>query len=141
MFGKLFRKKKLTITDEYFGEIESFSIRGNHVNWKINWTLFGYQIEILLEGTPEGISANHKDIITKTLSIQEEIKLESENALREEYANAEIEFTSIHELFTIQSMTVEDNGFYLSFQEKQSPFYLFNVHFRDNKADGVSVDG
>ena len=36
IFGNLFGSKKLKTTDSDFGEIESFSTRGNDVGWQVN---------------------------------------------------------------------------------------------------------
>jgi hypothetical protein len=36
---------------------------------------------------------------------------------------------------------VRDDGFEIAFQQKNDPYYFFNVHFENNKQVGVSIDG
>jgi predicted transcriptional regulator len=98
-------------------------------------------IEILIDGDKEKISETQKRTLKGALNNESEIKSESEKALKEQFDNAELEFVSIEKHFDVDSITVNDNGFELSFQEKNDPYYYFNVHFEDNKQVGVSIDG
>jgi len=141
IFGKLFGSKKLKTIDSDFGEIESFSIRGNDVGWQINKKYLNSDIEILIAGDKDGIAENQKRILLNALNNETEIKSESENALKEQYANAEMEFESIEKHFDLKGISVRDEGFEMAFQQKNDPYYFFNVHFEDNKQIGVSIDG
>jgi hypothetical protein len=141
IFGKLFGSTKLKTTDSDFGEIESFSTRGNEVGWQINKRYLNYDIEILIAGDKSGIAERQKRILLNALNNEAEIKSESENALREQYANAEMEFESIEKHFDLKGISVRDEGFEMAFQQKNDPYYFFNVHFENNKQVGVSIDG
>tara|TARA_B100000809_G_C15083976_1_gene510713 strand:- start:1188 stop:1619 length:432 start_codon:yes stop_codon:yes gene_type:complete len=141
IFGKLFGSKKLKTTDSDFGEIESFNVRGNDVGWTFKKQFLDSNVEILIDGDKEKISETQKRTLKGALNNESEIKSESEKALKEQFDNAELEFVSIEKHFDVDSITVNDNGFELSFQEKNDPYYYFNVHFEDNKQVGVSIDG
>ena len=141
IFDKLFGSKKLKVMDPDFGEIASFSINGERIGWQVNHTYLGYNIEILIEGNKNGISNNQKQILLNALREESIIKSESENALREQYENAEMEFISIEKNFNLRGISVRDNGFEMAFQEIEGNNYFFNVHFEGNKQIGVSIDG
>ena len=141
IFGNLFGSKKLKTTDSDFGEIESFSTRGNDVGWQINKRYLNSDIEILIAGNKDGIAENQKRILLNALNNETEIKSESEKALKEQYANAEMEFESIEKHFDLKGISVRDEGFEMAFQQKNDPYYFFNVHFENNKQVGVSIDG
>ena len=141
IFGNLFGSKKLKITDSDFGEIESFSTRGNDVGWQVNKRFLGSDIEILIAGNSDGISKNQKLILLNVLNNETEIKSESEKALKEQFENAEMEFVSIEKHFELKGISLRDEGFEMAFQEKQGQNNFFNVHFVNNKQVGVSIDG
>jgi hypothetical protein len=141
IFGNLFGSKKLKTTDSDFGEIESFSTRGNDVVWQVNQKFMASDVEILIEGNKEGISESQKQILLNALNNESQIKSESEKALKEQFDNAEMEFISIAKHFDVRGISVRENGFELSFQEKEGQNYFFNVLFETNKQVGVSIDG
>ncbi|SIT12047.1 hypothetical protein SAMN05421766_11153 [Zobellia uliginosa] len=141
IFGNLFGSKKLKTTDSDFGEIESFSVRGNNVGWTFKKQFLNSDVEILIDGNKESLSESQKRTLINALNNESEIKSESEKALKEQFDNAEMEFISIEKHFDVSSISVNDNGFELTFQEKNDPYYYFNVHFENNKQVGVSIDG
>ncbi len=141
IFRNLFGEKKLKITDSDFGEIESFSTKGDKVGWKINQNFLNSDMEILIDGDRDGVSNTQKGILLDALSNEPKIKSESEQALKEQFDNAEMEFVSIEKHFDVNSISVHDDGFELTFQEKDGQNYFFNVHFENNKQVGVSIDG
>jgi hypothetical protein len=141
IFGKLFGSKKLKTTDCDFGEIESFSTRGNDVGWQVNKRFLDSDIEILVAGNKDGISENQKRILLNALNNEAEIKSEAEKALKEQFENAEMEFISIEKHFELKGISVSDEGFEMAFQEIKGQNYFFNVHFENNKQVGVSIDG
>ncbi|MFD2824452.1 hypothetical protein ACFS5M_12290 [Lacinutrix iliipiscaria] len=141
IFGNLFGSKKLKTTDSDFGEIESFSTRGNDVGWQVNKRFLDFDIEILIAGNKDGISENQKRILLKALNNETEIKSESEKALKEQFENAEMEFVSIEKHFELKGISMRDEGFEMAFQEKEGQNYFFNVHFENNKQVGVSIEG
>jgi len=141
IFKNLFGSKKLKTNDSDFGEIESFSTRGNDVGWQVNRRFLNSDIEILIGGNKDGISENQKQILLKALNNETEIKSESEKALKEQFENADMEFISIDKHFELKGISVRDDGFEMSYQEKEGQNYFFNVHFENNKQNGVSIDG
>ena len=141
IFGNIFGSKKLKTTDSDFGEIESFSTRGNDIGWQVYKRFLNCDIEILIAGNKEGISENQKRILLNALKNETEIKSESEKALKEQFENAEMEFLSIEKHFELKGISVRDEGFEMAFQEKEGQNYFFNVHFENNKQVGVSIDG
>ena len=50
-------------------------------------------------------------------------------------------FISIERHFELKGISVRDDGFEMSYQEKEGQNYFFNVHFENNKQIGVSIDG
>ena len=141
IFKKLFGTNKLKIIDSDFGEIEGITTKGDDAVWTINKNFLGETIEILARGGKNGVTNIQKNIILSILNNESLIRDECEKALREECSNAEIDFTSLSELFMIQGIFVEDTGFEVSFVEKDPNKYLFNVHFENNKAVGVAIHG
>lgn len=138
---KLFGSKKLKTTDSDFGEIESFSIKGQEVGWQVKTRYMDNDIEILIAGNKDGIFENQKLIILNALNNELEIKSESTKALQEQFENAEMEFVSIEKHFDLKGISVYDDGFEIAFQEKAGQNYFFNVYFENNKQVGVSIDG
>ena len=141
IFGNLFGNKKLKTIDFDFGEIESSTVRGNDVGWKFKNKFLNSEVEILIDGNKNGISESQKQILLNALNNETESKSESEKALKEQFDNAEMEYVSIDKHFDVNGISVHDNGFELTFQEKEDPYYFFNVHFEKNKQVGVSIDG
>jgi hypothetical protein len=141
IFGKLFGSKKLKITDSDFGEMESFFTKGNNVGWKVKKRFLDSDIEILIVGNKDGMTENQKRILLNALNNETEIKTESEKALKEQFDNAEMDFISIEKHFDPKTISVQEKGFEMSFQEKEGQNYFFNVHFENNKQVGVSIDG
>jgi len=141
IFGNLFGSKKLKTTDSDFGEIDSFSVRGNKVAWTFKKQFLNSDVEILIDGNKESLSESQKRTLINALNNESDIKSESEKALKEQFDNAEMEFISIKKHFDVSSISVNDSGFELTFQEKNDPYYYFNVHFENNKQVGVSIDG
>lgn len=141
ILGNLFKKKKLKITDKDFGEIESFSTNGSRVGWLINREFLNSKIEILIEGDKNGINENQKLILLNALNNETDIKFEAENALKEQFEHAEMEFDSIEKHFDLKGILVHNEGYEMTFQEKGKKKYFFNVYFENNKQVGVSIDG
>lgn len=141
LFGNLFGSKKLKTTDFDFGKIESFNIKGNDVGWQINKRFLNSDIEILIAGDKDGINEIQRKILLNALNNESVIKSETETALKEQYKNAEIKFDSVEKHFDLKGISVRDEGFEMTFQQKNEPFYFFNVHFENNKQVGVSIDG
>lgn len=141
IFGNLFRRKKLQTIDPDFGEIESFSWRGDDVGWQVNKRFLDCDIEILIAGNKDGIYENQKRILLSALNKEAEIKSESKKALKEQFENAEMEFVSVEEHFELKGISVHNEGYKLAFMEKEGQNYFFNVYFENNKLVGVSIDG
>ncbi len=141
LFGNLFSQKKFTTTDEDFGELESFSTKGNRVGWLIELTFLGDDIEILIDGDKDGLNESQKAILIKALLNERDILSESTIALSEQYQNADLPFESIKAHFYVKGIMVRDDGFELTFQQKAEQQYFFHVHFKNNKQMGVSIDG
>jgi hypothetical protein len=141
IFANLFGSKKLTINDADFGEIESSFAKGNEVVWKIHKKYFNTNIDILIGGNKDGIDENQKQILLSAFNNEPQIKSESEKALQQEFENAEMEFESIEKHFDMKGISVHASGFEISFQDKNDPYYYFNVHFENNQSTGVSIDG
>ncbi len=141
LFGNLFKQKRLTTTDEDFGELESFSTKGNRVGWLIELTYLGDDIEIIIDGDKDRLNESQKAILIKALLNERDILSESTIALREQYSNADMAFESIETHFHVKGLFVRNYGFEITFQQKEEPEYFFHVHFENNKQVGVSIDG
>ncbi|MDA9773803.1 hypothetical protein N9B82_02505 [Saprospiraceae bacterium] len=141
IFGNLFGSKKLTVTDPDFGGIKSFHTRGNTVCWKLTRMVLGFDIEIIATGDQNGISEIQRQILIKALNNETELKADSEKALQQQFENAEMEFISIEKHFDLKAISVNDEGFEISYQEKEGQNYYFNVQFENYKQIGVSIDG
>ena len=76
IFRRFFGSKKIKVIDSDFGEIKSFSTRGNDVGWIVNKRFLDFNIEILMTGNKDGIYENQKQIILNALNNESEIKLE-----------------------------------------------------------------
>ena len=140
-FKKLFGGKTiLEIVDPDLGRFKSNYVKGLDVNWIGSTTLFGKPIELLMDGNPEELSQNQKKIVLNALSHEDVLKSESSIAISEEYSNADMKFQSLDEQLGVKALTANENGFELSFEQKESPFFYFNVFFENNKQQGVSID-
>lgn len=142
LFKNIFGKQsKLTGIDTDFGEMHISNSRGNSVTWMFKYQFLNSDIMIFIHGNRQGIYPSQKQILLSALDNETLIKSEAEKALKNELANADISFISIEQQFTVTSISVYDDGFELGFREKESPFYYFNVHFKNNQQEGVSIDG
>ena len=140
-FKKLFGGKTiLEIVDPDLGRFKNNYVKGLDVNWIGSTTLFGKPIELLMDGNPEELSQNQKKIVLNALSQEDVLKSESSIAISEEYSNADMKFQSLDEQLGVKALTANENGFELSFEQKESPFFYFNVFFENNKQQGVSID-
>lgn len=140
LFGKLFGSKKLTIHDPDFGAMESIRVRKDIVYWSFKTRFLNADIDISIDGDTEKVYQNQKQILLSALASESQIKSESEKALKDQFANADMELVSIEAHFEVGSISVNDRGFELTFEEKNDPYYHFNVHFENNKEVGVSID-
>ncbi|WP_299255910.1 hypothetical protein [uncultured Aquimarina sp.] len=141
LFKKLFSSKtSLELVDVNLGKFNSNYIKGSEVNWIGTIILFEETIELIIDGNSERLSPNQKKIILNALSNEEILKSESSVAINEEYNNADMEFQSLDEQFQVKAITSNENGFELSFEQKENPYYYFNVFFENNKQRGVSID-
>lgn len=134
-------QSEVTGIDDDFGEINIANSNGIFVTWMFPYKFLNSDIMILIDGNKQGINTSQKQILLDALNNETLIKSEAEIALQDELANADILFISIQEQFTVVSISVYDDVFELNFREKESPFYYFNVHFKNNRQDGVSIDG
>ena len=141
ILGKLFGTDKLKVTDTDFGEIESFSTNGDRIGWLVNRRYLDTNVEILIDGNTEGLFKDQKQILLQALNNEPTVKLEAENALKEQYENAELTFISLDTHFQLKEISVNTEGFEMIFQEKEGKNYFFSVHFKNNKQIGVSIDG
>lgn len=140
IFDKLFRSKKLKIIDPDYGDIESIHSKGAQVDWLVKQEFLGSQIDVFLKGNTNGIFDSQKCAIKNVFSNEAQIATEAQKSLQEQFNNADKIFISIDHHFDIRSIFIVEEGFELTFQEKESPYYFFNVLFINNKAQGVSID-
>ena len=126
ILGKLFGTDKLKVTDTDFGEIESFSTNGDRIGWLVNRRYLDTDVEILIDGNTEGLFKDQKQILLQALNNEPTVKLEAENALKEQYENAELTFTSLDEHFQLKGISVNTEGFEMIFQEKEGKNYFFS---------------
>ncbi len=140
IFDKLFKKEKLTITDCDFGEIQSLKVNKKSVFWKFTTKFLSTEINVYINGDREKIYEKEKQILLNAINEQDLIKKESEKALKEEFENVEMEFISLEKQFKVSCMSVNEQGFELTFSQIEEPCYNFNVYFENNKQMGVSID-
>ncbi len=138
---KLFgNKTTLELVDPDLGRFKSNYVKGLDVNWIGGTTLLGKPIELLMDGNPEELSQDQKKIVLNALSNEDLLRSESSIAISEEYSNADLKFELLDEQLKVMALTANENGFELSFEQKESPFFYFNVFFENNKQQGVSID-
>lgn len=141
IFKKLFGNKKLEVVDSDFGDMQGIVTKWGSVLWSVHKNFLGATIEMTVQGDRNGVFEAEKQTLLNALKNQDEIKKQCEKALKEQFENAELEFISIQKHFSVLSASVQGNDFELSFQENDSPHYIFNVHFVNNECAGVSIDG
>ncbi|MGI9525777.1 MAG: hypothetical protein ACR2MS_01560 [Weeksellaceae bacterium] len=141
IFKNLFQKKRtFMIDDADFGLIKGNKLNKDVILWEIKHNFFNKVINIYIEGNEEGIFKTQKEILVSALNHESEIRQDTENALQAELKNADLHLNSIEDYFDDPTISVNCEGFELSFQEKNEPYYIFNVQFKDNKLAGVSID-
>lgn len=141
LFHKLFGRKIINMTDVDLGEVEVQSKQGNHVTYSLKRRCFEKDMEVIIKGNQDGISEVQKSVLSYVQNNEAHILSQSEKALKKEYENADMEFETLEKHFTLSNITIEEEGFELSFQENDTPYYYFNVLFMDYKVVGVSIDG
>lgn len=141
ILSNLFGSKRKEITDSDFGVIVQQSRRGEEVHWLIRTNFLAAPIEVDISGDKDGVSSVEKQILQSAIENEDLILTECRTALKDQYHNAELEFESIERHFEISGISVSKNGFTVVFQQKEDPYYFFNVHFKNNRQVGVSIDG
>ncbi|MEO1487607.1 MAG: hypothetical protein AAFU57_17860 [Bacteroidota bacterium] len=140
-FKKLFGgHTSLELVDSELGKFDSDYVKGEDVTWIGSAILFGATIELLMDGSPDNLSQKQKQIVLNALANEDLLKSESSIAISNEYNNADMKFTSLGEQLEVKAITANANGFELSFEQKESPHYYINVHFKNNRQQGVSID-
>lgn len=103
IFSNIMGSRKLKLDDPHFGIIVSDRIEGSKVVWKIDRKFLDADIAIYIEGTKSKIASNQKKILIEALYFQAEVKHESEQALKTEYALKTEKLTSIEDYVIINS--------------------------------------
>lgn len=134
------RKKELELVDADLGLFRSSLSKGSDVIWSGKAQFFGNTIDLIIAGNLQNLFISQKKNIISALSNEELIRAESTNAISKEYENADMKFDSLDQQMEVSSITVNEDGFELSFEQKESPHYYFNVIFENNKQQGVSID-
>lgn len=138
IFSNILGNRKLKLDDPHFGKIESDRVEGSKVVWKIDRKFIDADIAIYIEGTKSKIAPNQKKILIEALNFQAEVKHESEQALKKEFALKTEKFTSIEDYVIINSIIVNDNGFKLKITEKEAETPL-EILFKNNKQVRVTA--
>lgn len=139
-FSNLFKKEKLIAQHERLGEFKSSFIRGDDVGWNGIARFGGHRVELLLDGNRNGPFEECFAITLDVLEREPHYLSECEVALRDQYDNAEQEFVSTEQHFEFGAISVGRDSLEISFVEKEIVFH-FNVHFKGDKQEGVSIDG
>lgn len=140
IFSKLFGSKKLIINDPNFGKIQSINKRGKELIWQTHIKFLDTNIEVLFSGNKDGINPKQKQIVLSALKNEKEIYQQANLTLKAAYEDASMKYETLAKHFEINALSVNDLGFDLSFQQLNDPYYYFNVHYLNNKADGFSID-
>ena len=140
ILSKLFSSKTLNINDPDLGLITKINKSGRKIIWQANRHFLGFDIEVLIQGNKNGINKIQKEILLEALKNESLIKLEAEKALRAQFQNSVMDFTSLEELFDVIEISLNDDGFTLTCQEKDGQFVFFNIHFENNKETNITIE-
>lgn len=141
LFKKLFKKKNVySIDDANFGIIQGMEKSKETVVWEVKITFLNHPLEVQLDGDKQGVDKTQKQILLNALKEENKILKEAEKALREELEKGGVKLNSMDAYFEEPYLSVYEDGFELSFQQKEEPYYNFNVQFENNEQVGVSID-
>lgn len=131
--------EQLTLEDNEFGWFTAIHDSGDKIIWKGSIDFSGENIELFIHGSREALNAGQKNKITALLNNETVVAGAIDTALREQYDNADKEYTGLKEHFTYVSISSTDHDITITLEEKES-FYQFNVQLINNQVADVSID-
>jgi len=137
LFGS--SSNNLGLHDEELGELKSLRVKGSDVTWSGETKFLDQTVSIYIHGSPEKLNDTERAKILEILSNQTVIEKEINIALKDQYENAEKDYSNWSDHFNCISVTASGKEIEITFEEKES-LYHFNVFFLDNKGTGVSID-
>ena len=101
----------LELIDSELGKFDNNYFMVEHITWIGSAVLFGNSIELLMDGNPETLSQNQKQIVLNALASEDLLKSESYIAISKEYGNADMKLTSLDEQLMVKAITSNENEF------------------------------
>jgi hypothetical protein len=146
---RLFKRKKYKINDPDFGLMTALKFDNNIFRWTTETELSGFDEEfgMLIIGDESGPSEEGKDyifeFIEKYFEHEEIIRKVLLDTLKNADDKAKLErWQDKFKLFGFDVYEVSGPviKMSISFNQKEKPFYIFNVHFENFDPVGVSMD-
>ena len=132
--------EKLTLQDNDLGTFTALDSSGNRIIWNGTTDLMGEKGSLFIHGEKDKLDYSQKNAVISILKDVGKIETEINIALKEQYDNADKEFTNWKAHFKFISISSTEQDITITMEENDS-FYHFNIYFKDNKANGVSIDG
>ena len=132
-------KEKLNLQDSDLGAFTALSTSGNRIIWHGAVDFMKEKVSLFIHGEKDKLDDSQKETLMTMLRNEKEIELEVDKSLREEYNNADKEYSIWNDHFKCISISCSEHDINITMEEKDS-FYHFNIQFIDNKATGVAID-
>lgn len=140
LFSKWCQRKELSYLDPDFGKVKGWKKKEELVFWKISGSFWDKPVELLFLGNIEGIAPSQKDLF-HNLQLQEaSLRLVATQILADSYGNADLPFFSIEEQFDLKAISLEKDKAVITLQQKQNPYYYFNLHLKEKEDIWLSID-
>ena len=131
--------EKLTLQDNDLGTFTALNNSESRIIWNGSADFMGEKVSLIIHGEKDKLDDSQKESVMTILRTEKTIELEIDRSLKEQYDNANKEYSNWKALFKCISISSSEHDINITMEEKDS-FYNFNIQFKDNKAIDVSID-
>jgi hypothetical protein len=131
--------EKLSLQDNDLGTFTALNSSENRIIWNGSVEFMVEKVSLFIHGENDKLDDSQKESVMKILKDEPKIELEVDRSLKEQYDNADKEYSNWKVHFKCISISTLENEINITMEEKDS-FYHFNIQFKDNKAIDVSID-
>lgn len=139
LFGLGDSRERLTLRDADLGTFTGLNSPGNRIIWKGLAQFMNVDVTLFIPGEKDKLDDSQKASVLAILSDEKSIEAEVDQSLKEQYDNADKEYSNWRTHFKCISISSSEHDVTITMEEKES-FYQFNIQFVGSKATGVSID-
>jgi len=139
LFGNGSSDEKLSLQDNDLGTFSALNSSANKIIWSGLVDFMGEKVSLFIAGEKDKLDVSQKGAVMNMLQNEQEIAVEVDRSLKEQYDNADKEYSNWKAHFKCISISSSEYDLNITMEEKDS-FYHFSIQFKDNKATDVAID-